>query len=170
MAPTITDIGRPNGPPVSIFSRKLTNSISRWLSSSSTSKKWRTFLATLSNTATRTTSKRCLPASAKSWSSSKVNCFRRGGRAFSQCEKKELRPNELIHVPCPTCGSAAGGRCELHSGAPRSEPHSERTLTAIEAAERTRIQWSEMLMIPLAPMWMESARDLEQILCIPETS
>src|SRR6266404_5234963 len=40
----------------------------RWLSSSSTSKKWRTFLATLSNAATRTTSKRCLRASARSWS------------------------------------------------------------------------------------------------------
>ncbi len=61
MAPTITTIARPNGPPVSMFSRMLTNSMFRWLSSSSTSKKWRTFLATRSNAATRTTSKRCLP-------------------------------------------------------------------------------------------------------------
>ena len=31
------------------------------------------------------------------------------------------------------------GHCELHSGAPRSEPHLERTLAAIEAAGRIRI-------------------------------
>jgi hypothetical protein len=54
-------------------------------------------------------------------------------------KKKELRPKKLFHVPCPVCGATAGGRCELHSGAPRSEPHLERTLAAIEAEELTRI-------------------------------
>jgi hypothetical protein len=44
MAPTMA---RPSGPPVSMFSRKLTNSIPRWFSSSGTSKKCRTLLATL---------------------------------------------------------------------------------------------------------------------------
>ena len=51
-----------NGPPVSIFSRKLTNSIPRWFSSSSTSRKWRVFLAILSNAATSTTSKAASPS------------------------------------------------------------------------------------------------------------
>lgn len=55
-------------------------------------------------------------------------------------KKKELRPKKLFRVPCPACGATAGGRCELHSGAPRSEPHLERTLAAIKAEELTRIQ------------------------------
>ena len=29
-------------------------------------------------------------------------------------KKKELSPQKLFHVPCPTCGATAGGRCELH--------------------------------------------------------
>ncbi len=33
IAPTITTIARPSGPPVSIFSRRLTNSTLRWLNS-----------------------------------------------------------------------------------------------------------------------------------------
>jgi hypothetical protein len=68
IAPTITTIARPSRPPVSIFSRKLTNSMLRWLNSSSTSRKWRTLLATLSKAATRTMSKRCRRASANNWS------------------------------------------------------------------------------------------------------
>ena len=39
MAPMMVTTARPRGPPVSICSRKLTNSIPRWFSSSSTSKK-----------------------------------------------------------------------------------------------------------------------------------
>ncbi len=49
---------RPSGPPVSICSRKLTNSTPRWFSSSSTSKKCFTDRAILSEAQTRTTSKR----------------------------------------------------------------------------------------------------------------
>ena len=51
-------------------------------------------------------------------------------------KRKELRPKELFHVPCPTCGATAGGPCELHSGAPRSRPHVERKFAAIEATGR----------------------------------
>jgi hypothetical protein len=54
-------------------------------------------------------------------------------------KKKELRPKKLFHVPCPACSATARGRCELHSGVPRSEPHLERTLAAIEEEELTRI-------------------------------
>jgi hypothetical protein len=42
IAPMMMTTARPSGPPVSRFSRKLTNSMLRWLSSSSTSRKWRT--------------------------------------------------------------------------------------------------------------------------------
>jgi hypothetical protein len=55
---------------------------------------------------------------------------------LSRMEKKELTPKQISAVPCPTCGAAARERCELHSGAPRSEPHVERKFSAIEAAER----------------------------------
>ena len=72
---------------------------------------------------------------------SKVNCFRVGVLEHSvRVKKKELRPKKLFHVPCPARGATAGGRCgELHSGAPRSEPHLERMLAAIETEELTRI-------------------------------
>jgi hypothetical protein len=50
-------------------------------------------------------------------------------------KKKELTPEQLVSVPCPTCGVAVGERCVLHSGAPRSEPHVDRKLSAIEAIQ-----------------------------------
>ena len=53
-------------------------------------------------------------------------------------KKKELTPKQLSSVPCPTCGVAAGERCVLHSGAPRSEPHVDRKFAAAEAAEKKR--------------------------------
>jgi hypothetical protein len=49
--------------------------------------------------------------------------------------KKELATKQLSSVPCPTCGIAAGRRCMLHSGAPRSEPRADRKLFEIEAIE-----------------------------------
>lgn len=51
-------MARPSGPLVSMFSRKLTNSTLRWLSSSKTSRKCLVDLASRSNAQTRTTSKR----------------------------------------------------------------------------------------------------------------
>ncbi len=51
----------------------------------------------------------------------------------------ELTPEQLSSVPCPTCGVAAGERCLLHSGSPRTEPHVERKLSAAEAIETKRV-------------------------------
>ena len=64
MAPTMTTMGRPNGPPVSIFSLKEMYSTFRRFSSSSTSKKCLTDLAIRSEAQTMTTSKRPWRASA----------------------------------------------------------------------------------------------------------
>ena len=45
----------------------------------------------------------------------------------------ETQLTELIlTVPCPICGAAAGEKCELNSGYPRTTPHSERRLNAAE--------------------------------------
>lgn len=51
-------------------------------------------------------------------------------------KKKDLTPEQVCSVPCPTCGAAAGEGCELHSGTARNEPHVERKFAAIEAIER----------------------------------
>ncbi len=40
---------------------------------------------------------------------------------------------QLCSVPCPTCGVAAGQRCERYSGALRKEPHVDRKFAAVEA-------------------------------------
>jgi len=48
---------------------------------------------------------------------------------------KELTPTQIGSVPCPTCGAARGEPCELHTGAPRSEPHRDRKLDAAEVVE-----------------------------------
>ena len=47
----------------------------------------------------------------------------------------DLTPKQTLSVPCPTCGAAIGEVCELHSGAPRTESHRDRKLTAAEAVE-----------------------------------
>jgi hypothetical protein len=46
---------------------------------------------------------------------------------------------QLISVPCPTCGVPSGERCVLHSGAPRSDVHVDRKLSAAETMEKRRI-------------------------------
>jgi hypothetical protein len=51
---------------------------------------------------------------------------------------RDLTPEQLSSVPCPTCGVAAGKRCLLHSGGPRSEPHVDRKLFAAENIEAKR--------------------------------
>ena len=48
---------------------------------------------------------------------------------------KELTPEQILSVPCTTCGAAIGEVCELHSGAPRTEPHRDRKLSAADAVE-----------------------------------
>jgi hypothetical protein len=52
-------------------------------------------------------------------------------------KKKKLTHKQISSVPCPTCGSAAGKRCVLHSGGLRSEPHIERKFLAIDAIAKT---------------------------------
>jgi hypothetical protein len=44
--------------------------------------------------------------------------------------KKELSPERILAVRCPTCGAAPGKKCELGSGQPRTEPHRDRRLIA----------------------------------------
>ena len=48
---------------------------------------------------------------------------------------RELRPKQILSVRCPTCGAATGEVCELNSGAPRTEPHRDRKLSAADAVE-----------------------------------
>ncbi len=48
---------------------------------------------------------------------------------------KELTPKQILSVPCTTCGAAVGEACELHTGAPRTEPHRDRKLSAAEAVD-----------------------------------
>jgi hypothetical protein len=48
---------------------------------------------------------------------------------------RELTPKQILSVPCTTCGAAIGEVCELHTGAPRTEPHRDRKLSAAEAVE-----------------------------------
>jgi len=49
---------------------------------------------------------------------------------------KELTPEQVSSVPCPTCGAANGEGCELHTGTLRTEPHRDRKLSAADAVEK----------------------------------
>jgi hypothetical protein len=53
--------------------------------------------------------------------------------------KSELTSKQLLAVQCPTCGVAPGERCLLYSGAPRSEAHTDRKFSAVEAIETKKI-------------------------------
>ncbi len=53
---------------------------------------------------------------------------------------KDLTPQQLSSVPCPTCGAPVGKRCLLHSGGLRSELHIDRRLAAAEAIEAERFR------------------------------
>ena len=46
------------------------------------------------------------------------------------CMTKELSPEQLLAVRCPTCGAAPGEKCELSTGQPRTSPHRDRRLAA----------------------------------------
>jgi hypothetical protein len=50
---------------------------------------------------------------------------------------------QFSSVPCPTCGAAIGKSCLLQSGAVRSEPHTDRKLSAVEAIEAKRYQLTQ---------------------------
>jgi hypothetical protein len=43
---------------------------------------------------------------------------------------KDLTPNEVLSIRCPTCGAPPGVRCELSSGQPRTEAHLDRRVIA----------------------------------------
>jgi hypothetical protein len=45
---------------------------------------------------------------------------------------KELTPQQVLAVRCPTCGAPPGVRCEFGAGQPRTEPHRDRRLLAAE--------------------------------------
>ncbi len=62
--------------------------------------------------------------------------FSRLGKLYGIVVKtRELTPKQILSVPCTTCGAAVGEACELHTGAPRTEPHRDRKLSAAEAVE-----------------------------------
>ncbi len=50
-----------------------------------------------------------------------------------QMRGQALTPKQLSSVPCPTCGVAAGMRCERYTGVPRKVPHVDRKFAAVEA-------------------------------------
>jgi hypothetical protein len=58
-----------------------------------------------------------------------------GPHYYVVVKTKELTRKQILSVPCPTCGAATGEVCELHTGAPRTEPHRDRKLSAAEALE-----------------------------------
>ena len=51
-------------------------------------------------------------------------------------KSKELTVKQIFSVPCPTCGAAVKERCELNTGAPRTEPHRDRKLSAADLVEK----------------------------------
>ena len=54
---------------------------------------------------------------------------------YGVVKTKELTLKQVFSVPCPTCGATTEEPCELHTGAPRTEPHRDRKLSAAEAVE-----------------------------------
>jgi hypothetical protein len=41
-------------------------------------------------------------------------------------KKKKSSPKQALAIRCPTCAAAPGEKCELSSGAPRTNPHQDR--------------------------------------------
>jgi hypothetical protein len=58
-----------------------------------------------------------------------------GTRYYGAVKTKELTLKQILSVPCPTCGAATEEACKLHAGAPRTQPHRDRKLSAAEAVE-----------------------------------
>lgn len=66
---------------------------------------------------------------------------------------RELTPKQISSVPCITCGAAVGEACELHTGAPRTEPHRDRKLSAAEAVEARSLKPQHTLrLVTAAPI------------------
>jgi len=42
----------------------------------------------------------------------------------------KAKREQVLAVPCPTCGARPGEKCELGTGQPRTEPHRDRRLAA----------------------------------------
>ncbi len=55
---------------------------------------------------------------------------------------KELTPELVVSVPCPTCGAASERPCLLYSGDPHIDSHIERKFYAAEIIEIRR--WSDL--------------------------
>jgi hypothetical protein len=49
----------------------------------------------------------------------------------------KLTLSQIFAIPCRTCGAAIGKVCQLYTGGLRNEPHRDRKLSAVEAAEMT---------------------------------
>ena len=54
---------------------------------------------------------------------------------YGMVKARELTPQQILSVPCPTCGAAIKEVCELHTGTPRTEAHRYRKLAAADAVE-----------------------------------
>jgi len=54
---------------------------------------------------------------------------------YAGMKSAELTLKQILSVPCSTCGAEVAEVCELHTGAPRTEPHRDRKLSAAEAVE-----------------------------------
>jgi hypothetical protein len=54
---------------------------------------------------------------------------------MSVVKTRDLTREQIVSVPCPTCGAAAKEPCELNTGAPRTEAHRDRKLCAADAVE-----------------------------------
>jgi hypothetical protein len=79
-----------------------------------------------------------LPAKAGTFPNGKVRGWMSSHSV--RMKKKELTPQELFLVSCPTCGVPAGKCCVLNTGAPRSNPHIDRKFVALEALEKNRTE------------------------------
>ncbi|MFY9741189.1 MAG: hypothetical protein WA252_18690 [Candidatus Sulfotelmatobacter sp.] len=44
----------------------------------------------------------------------------------------KVKKKQALAIRCPTCGAKAGEKCELSTGLPRTEPHRDRRLAALE--------------------------------------
>jgi hypothetical protein len=45
---------------------------------------------------------------------------------------KTVSLQKILAIRCPRCGAAPGEKCELNTGQPRNEPHSDRRLNAAD--------------------------------------